>query len=650
MRLLSLLLSGLLMLAAGPAHAAAETARQAAERDLQAIHALLVEAHPGQLDRGTAEGRAFADWLERGLAESRARLEQVESPEDQLALVRFYLAGFRDGHLQAWGKPAERPWRWAGFVAEWRPDGFTVARRAERWPVELPPPGARLLRCDGQAVAALIEREIAPFLDRRTELPGVQSELLSALTVDSPNAALLRRRDVRSCELRLPDGGEKSYALHWQADGDGLFRALARPRAQQGVEQIRPGVYWATVNDFQPDAAALVRYEAMLAALHRLPAQATVVLDARQNNGGNGQFGFRIAQALRGPAGQDRAAPAPAGLPYAEWRVSAFAAGVLDGRAAQMGALLPADDLSLRLVQDLQRRMQAALRSGEAWLRQVVPAAAATATAAAAQPARAVPFEGRIVLLTDSRCASSCLDFADEVLRLPRVIHAGHPTSGDTAYIDIGTYTLPSGLQMWLPLKVWRHRARGANQGHVPARLYPGDLADTPALQRWVLDEVLNWRGLVPGAEDQAHQRIGEQLVAAVDQPQLERPPLEQVDHAQRHAHPAQARRRAGEGAEGRRGLGADEGGQVEGHHQRAGEGQAEHPGHVGLADLGLVQPRLAQPGAGEQDGRIPHAADDEADQCRHRDGGIIQLGRVHLGALLARGRRPGGAARQAPS
>lgn len=511
MRLLSLFLSGLLALPAGPAHAAdgtARPARQAAERDLEAIHALLIEAHPGYLDRDTAEGRDFADWLERGLDQARARLDQVDGEEDQLALVRFYLSGFRDGHLVAWGKPSERPWRWAGFIAEWRPDGFTVARRAETWPVELPPLGARLLRCDGQAAATLIEREIAPFIDRRTELPGVQSALLGALTVDSPNAALLRRREVRSCALRLPDGSEKTYALHWRVDNDGLYRATARPRAPQGVEQVQPGVYWATVNDFQPDAAALVRYEAMLAALCRLPAQATVVLDARQNNGGNGQFGYRIVQALQGPAGEAAPEAPAAARPYAEWRVSAFAAGVLDWRSAQMSALLPADDLSLQLVQDLQRRMRAALQSGEPWLRQAAPAAAVTDAAEASVPARPAPFAGRIVLLTDSGCASSCLDFADAVLRLPRVVHAGHPTSGDTAYIDIGPYTLPSGLQMWLPLKVWRHRARGANQGHVPARLYPGDLADTPALRRWVLDDVLGVASATsPGSNPSAYRR-----------------------------------------------------------------------------------------------------------------------------------------------
>ena len=46
-----------------------------------------------------------------------------------------------------------------------------------------------------------------------------------------------------------------------------------------------------------------------------------------------------------------------------------------------------------------------------------------------------------------------------------------------------------------------------------------------------------------PGAEDAAHRRERHDLVAAVDEPELQRSPLEEIDHAERHRHPADRRR-----------------------------------------------------------------------------------------------------------
>ncbi|MCE0970099.1 hypothetical protein [Pseudomonas putida] len=91
------------------------------------------------------------------------------------------------------------------------------------------------------------------------------------------------------------------------------------------------------------------------------------------------------------------------------------------------------------------------------------------------------------MLVTDSFCASACLDFADAVLAVPGTIHFRLSTSGDTLYIDIGSQALPSGAQFWLPLKVWRGRVRGNNQSYDPRYSFDGDINDTSAVQQWVL-------------------------------------------------------------------------------------------------------------------------------------------------------------------
>ncbi|MCI0618071.1 S41 family peptidase, partial [bacterium] len=79
------------------------------------------------------------------------------------------------------------------------------------------------------------------------------------------------------------------------------------------------------------------------------------------------------------------------------------------------------------------------------------------------------PIKGHIYFLTDGECASACLDFADLMRRLPKVVHVGLPTSADAIYID-NTYTmLPSGLAgLGYSMKVFRNRVRKNNEWYEP--------------------------------------------------------------------------------------------------------------------------------------------------------------------------------------
>jgi hypothetical protein len=53
--------------------------------------------------------------------------------------------------------------------------------------------------------------------------------------------------------------------------------------------------------------------------------------------------------------------------------------------------------------------------------------------------------------------------------------------------MDVRQLKLPSGLTaVSMPMKVYRGRPRGANEPVVPVHPFDGNLADTPALERWV--------------------------------------------------------------------------------------------------------------------------------------------------------------------
>jgi hypothetical protein len=93
----------------------------------------------------------------------------------------------------------------------------------------------------------------------------------------------------------------------------------------------------------------------------------------------------------------------------------------------------------------------------------------------------------RVFFLTDGRCGSACLDFADVLYLVPGVVHVGLPTYADTQYMEVRPAPLPSGIAvLHLATKVWRNRPRG-NEPYVPKHRFTGDIADTAALEVWIL-------------------------------------------------------------------------------------------------------------------------------------------------------------------
>ncbi|WP_214675298.1 hypothetical protein, partial [Escherichia coli] len=55
-------------------------------------------------------------------------------------------------------------------------------------------------------------------------------------------------------------------------------------------------------------------------------------------------------------------------------------------------------------------------------------------------------------------------------------------------YMDVRQYRLPSGIAGGgMPMKVYRGRSRGNNEPVVPVRKFDGDIADTPAVEAWIM-------------------------------------------------------------------------------------------------------------------------------------------------------------------
>ncbi|OWQ48856.1 hypothetical protein CDL60_02915 [Roseateles noduli] len=450
--------------------------REQAEADIVAAHRLIERAHPGMLEPDPA----FHAWRIRGFRQAMALARQADTEARAWTALRFYVAGYQDGHLAVWRERSPSGGaRWAGWNVQSRFGKYLVTRSAAQWRTALPRVGDELLSCDGIAASDWLDTRVAPYVDRRA-LDAARSHVALHLTNQWPNEQPWRFAPPASCTVRTTSGRTQDIPLTWQDSSDGLMRWRAET-PPQGVMAPSKSIRWIHASDFMiEDGARLSAFLAEIAAIGAADEVHAVVLDTRGNNGGNAMVGSRVLRALL----KERM-PADDGVSRATWRVSEIARDALADRLSMARRQEEGDGPTVRLVAELLRGMTEAIGRGDASLSQPDD------TPAKEPVPEGRAFVGQLVLLTDSHCASACLDFADLVLRVPGAVHAGHPTSGDTRYMDIVVRALPSGARLALPLKVWHGRPRGDNEPLVPRFPYAGDIGDTAAVQVWVEDHVL---------------------------------------------------------------------------------------------------------------------------------------------------------------
>jgi hypothetical protein len=98
--------------------------------------------------------------------------------------------------------------------------------------------------------------------------------------------------------------------------------------------------------------------------------------------------------------------------------------------------------------------------------------------------------KGRLVLLTDRACFSSCLLKAG-LFRIIGAVHIGEATDFSTRYMEVRPLPLPSGLGTFATLQKVAFGAPARLGPFDPEIPFPGRMDDTPALERWVVETVV---------------------------------------------------------------------------------------------------------------------------------------------------------------
>jgi hypothetical protein len=477
---MKLLLASVLLTVSMPASAQSLTPAQQAWNDLAradvtAALELIEKNHPGATpDLGDS---AFQTALQEARANSERRLPLVTDFGGHAALMNGLANDFRDGHIMsnALLTPARRSWA-----------GLIIARRAGKWIVgaqdraegEPDLAGAVLVDCDGVEAERFARDRIGTFLAH----PDIEADMASRagnLLLDDGNPFVGR---AAICRFQLAGGTTVAHSLRWrQVSNQALQRAAAasyQPAAAgMGVQPFSDG-YWIGLESLGNDAARVV--EQVRARQADLRASPTVVLDLRGNSGGNSQYAQEIAAALVGEARVNAATRSTSNCSGLYWRVSRDNAEAL----RKFADALPADRAAEWQAQaaDLER----AVAQGRAFSPDL-PACARSQALTQLPPSRPLPaslMQGRLILLTDRACFSSCL-IAAALFRRLGALHVGESTDMSTRYMEIRETVLPSGLRTFSTLQKVAV-GLGDFGPYQPQLVYPAALADTDKVKDWV--------------------------------------------------------------------------------------------------------------------------------------------------------------------
>jgi hypothetical protein len=475
----------LALAACGAAHAADEAPwRRMAEQDLGAVHDTIAARHPGPVD---ARNPQFAEWHERGYRDALALAARADDFDGYEAAMRHYVNGFHDGHLGLSLDMQAGRVSWPGFVVAWRDGAMRVHHVAQD--LSAPHAGDAIVACDGIAAEALYTQRVLPY-HGNPEIAGSRARVMPRTFLDSTGA----RTKLKSCTFRGPDG-EHRVDLAWrntQMDRVAPFlRAAATGEAPTvGVRRVAGNGAWLSMPDFGVSGAGI---DAMQAALAEVPKHRDAryfVIDVRGNGGGSSHWGGQAIAALYGEAfGQwmEDDANWRTKDSYVEFRVSQETADHFRHELPRLAQGAGKDSIDYRYFARIVEALDAAVARKDTLLDDRAIQRELFGTPKAPGPKPAPRYDGRVYFLTDANCASACLDFADQILLAPNVVHVGQPTSGDTVYMDVASLRLPSHAGTFgFATKVYRGRPRGRNEAYVPKHAWTGDPWKTDDLERWI--------------------------------------------------------------------------------------------------------------------------------------------------------------------
>lgn len=458
------------------AHAAPDW-RAAAQQDMQFAIDTLQRSHAGVVS-GQAEVRAaLATGARAGMVEAA---NVVTEQDYKRAMVRF-TDSFGDPHTGIDVRLTTTAW--TGLVLDHTGGAYRVTWSEPHWPQPLPPRGARVQSCDGVWIGTWLQTNVAPLINHATEYATSASEAAKQSMFESGLGWT-----PRECGFILADGTRRHYQLPVRNVDAGRMEqvrqqvhAAARP---VGLYPLAKGMEWVAMPDFDGRASGAA-YEKLYAQLAARKAPDWIVFDLRGNGGGDSTWGNRALQALYGKAYGERLNAVPT---YAKRMIADQATVDVFRRFAS----LPQFAAAKGELEATIPKLELAIQRGEK-MATLEEGTVVQAMALAAQ-LRTHPGGPRIAAVIDRGCFSSCMNFVQQIRAMPDTVLLGEPTLGYSPYGEINQFKLPSGYgTISLPSAIYS-AVQAPREPFVPDLPYAGDMADEPALMRWVAASLLKLR------------------------------------------------------------------------------------------------------------------------------------------------------------
>jgi hypothetical protein len=471
------------MLSMAGAHAqdvlVAQSWQALAAADSAAALKLIEENHPGAAPE--LGDKQFLDMLARARTHVAERLPKVSTFGGYNALMNGMAADFEDGHIRSSARAGWLVRNWAGIIP---------VRRGGKWMVGLHEAAAgepdvsdaQIIDCDGEPFDSWAARRISQFAGN-ARIEAELARRAASLLLDDANPFVSR---AVACSFLTKAGATRRLTLAWRpvlytTVVEKAAKAQPRALARTGVSAFDGG-YWIGIPNLGPDAAEVVKaVQDQQAALRSAPL---VVIDLRGNGGGNSSYAYDIAALLQGEARAGALAGAGSACTGLYWRASP--GNLADVREAHERASKRGDKEYAEYTTGVADAMAKALAEHRNFAPSL-PACAAGSSQARDAPVPASvssQMKGKLVLITDRSCFSSCLIAADYFRRLG-ALHVGEATDVSTRYMEVRDVMMPSGIRTFSTLaKV--NLGAGDYGPYVPEVPYPGDLADEKALKDWV--------------------------------------------------------------------------------------------------------------------------------------------------------------------
>lgn len=438
--------------------------------DLEAAYDLLRDNHPANTIE--ANDQPFRDALASAHERALARIATVESLEGYTATLGEFANSMGDGHIASNSLFLKRTVRWAGLIAAKRGGHWVVANDDRDW-VGANLIGYEIVSCDGEPAAGFG----ANAMHFRV-VPSDDALRASWLLVDEGNPFL---KPPASCVF-LHDGTRSSLTLKWTNINRALLiqRYFKASYGQAGFG-LRPSGdgWWIALQGLSPEAQPVidaVRQEQ--AAIRSAPY---VVVDLRGDGGGDSAYGRALAEALYGSDFVDTRLGPPAEHDRCP---SAFRAspGNIEAISALRAEFQKSGDTSgERQYAAAIQAMKAAASAGHA-LSGSTTCAVSNGEPNSTSPS---PIHGRVFVLTDAACFSSCVSTVGYFRKLG-AIQVGLPTGAVTHYSEVREIMLPSGLSTFSTLQAIMTSAPHDIGPYSPAVEFEGDIADSKSIENWI--------------------------------------------------------------------------------------------------------------------------------------------------------------------